>query len=146
MSWRSANFAAPSVLPQNFQGSQMAIDLRPAPSPSDSVHNSTINGLFVPQKELKATVAAATSAVARAAAPLSGNTALTAGEAYEGSIQHLKAGFGFVLPKSGGANMFFFHSAVTNADFNELKVGDKVRYCHGKNDKGPCAVDIELLR
>jgi len=41
MSWRSANFAAPSVLPQNFQGSQMAIDLRPAPSPSDSVHNST---------------------------------------------------------------------------------------------------------
>ena len=50
------------------------------------------------------------------------------------------------MPSIGRANVFFFHAEVTNADFNELKEGDKVLYRHGKNDKGVCAVDIEVLR
>jgi cold shock CspA family protein len=97
-----------------------------------------INGLFVPQKERKATVAAATSAVARVATAFPGSPASTAGDAHEGSIQHLKEGFGFVLPKGGGSNIFFFHAAVTNADFNELKVGDKVPYCRKERQRAMC--------
>jgi cold shock CspA family protein len=42
--------------------------------------------------------------------------------------------------------MFFFHAEVTNADFNELHEGDKVRYRHGKNDRGLCAIDMDVLR
>jgi cold shock CspA family protein len=104
-----------------------------------------VSGLFVPPKELKAAVAAATSAVTGIPTPPSASNAQAAGEFHEGSIQFLKEGFGFVLPKGGVSNIFFFHAAVTNADFNELKIGDKVRYRHGKNEKGLCAVDIEVL-
>ena len=42
--------------------------------------------------------------------------------------------------------MFFFHSEVTNRDFSELKEGERVRYRLGKNEKGECAVGIEVLK
>ena len=64
---------------------------------------------------------------------------------HNGVIQSLKEGYGFISPSTGGINIFFFYAEVTNADFNELKVGDKVRYRHGKNDRGLCAVDVETL-
>ena len=57
----------------------------------------------------------------------------------------LKEGFGFIQPNGGGSNVFFFHSAVTNADFNDLRVGGKVRYALGQNAKGVCAVRIEVV-
>jgi cold shock CspA family protein len=102
-----------------------------------------VNGLFIPQKELRAVVAAATVA----APSLSSATPSPAGPAsadlYSGTIQALKAGFGFIRPGIGGANVFFFHAEVTNLDFSELHEGDKVRYKHGRN---VCAVDIEVLK
>ncbi len=62
----------------------------------------------------------------------------------DGMIKLLKEGYGFIVPGGGGPDVFFFHLQVTNADFNELAVGDKVRYSLGRNERGPCAVDIEV--
>jgi cold shock CspA family protein len=105
-----------------------------------------VNGMFIPQKELRAVVAAATVA----APSLSSATPTAAGPAsvdsYGGTIQSLKAGFGFIRPTAGGADVFFFHAEVTNVDFSELHEGDKVRYRHGRNERGTCAVDIEVMK
>ncbi len=62
-----------------------------------------------------------------------------------GKIQALREGFGFITPSDGSNNLFFFHASVLNADFNELRVGDDVTYKIGNNDKGPCAVEVELV-
>lgn len=62
----------------------------------------------------------------------------------QGKIQALREGFGFITPNDGSGNLFFFHASVLNADFNELRVGDEVVYKIGNNDKGPCAVDVEI--
>lgn len=97
-----------------------------------------INGLFVPHKELKAaaTVVASTGAL-QAESPTK--------DFMEGTIYSLKEGFGFIKPSTGGGTTFFFHAEVTNRDFSDLKEGDKVRYHMGKNDKGPCAVSVEVI-
>jgi cold shock CspA family protein len=106
-----------------------------------------VNGLFIPRKELRAVVAAATvpaPSVSSAAPTASAGAASV--DVYDGTIQNIKPGFGFIRPAAGEATVFFFHSEVTNLDFSELHEGDKVRYKHGRNDKGVCAVDIEVLR
>ena len=110
-----------------------------------------VNGLFIPPKELRAAVAAATVAAPNPAPSVS-STAPTPSpgaasvDVYDGTIQNIKSGFGFIRPAAGGANVFFFYAEVTNLDFSELQEGDKVRYKHGRNDRGVCAVDIEVLR
>jgi cold shock CspA family protein len=62
-----------------------------------------------------------------------------------GKIQALREGFGFITPNDGSGNLFFFHASVLNADFNELRVGDEVNYKIGNNDKGVCAIDVEIV-
>jgi cold shock CspA family protein len=104
-------------------------------------NDSLIGNLFVPHKELKAAVAAT-----GVPSSLSGNEAVPQEDLLEGKIHTLRGGFGFIAPGAGGPNMFFFHASITNADFNELHEGDRVRYRLGKNDKGSCAVDVEVLR
>ena len=47
---------------------------------------------------------------------------------------------GFITPTSGGANIFFHFTALTNADFNDLRVGGPSQL--GRNDRGPCAVQV----
>lgn len=42
-------------------------------------------------------------------------------------------------------NVFSFHAELQNTDFNDLKVGDRVRYKLGQNAKGNCAVNIEVV-
>jgi CspA family cold shock protein len=65
-------------------------------------------------------------------------------ESAYGKIHSLKDGFGFIRPTAGGATIFFYYLEVQNADFNDLKVGDKVHYKMGENQRGPCAIEIEL--
>lgn len=98
-----------------------------------------VNALFVPQKDLRRppTVPIA-QALATAVQPVPGSN--------DGVIQSLKSGFGFIAPSSGGPNLFFFHAEVINTDFNDLRVGDSVKYAIGRNDKGPCAVDIYVVK
>ena len=101
-------------------------------------NDSVINGLFVPKSEevgVKELIAAETAAV----------TVQSDGEIHCGYIQNLKEGFGFITPDEGGANLFFFHTAVLNADFAELKIGDEVEYEMGSNDKGACAVQVKVV-
>jgi cold shock CspA family protein len=98
-----------------------------------------VNNLFVTHKELKAAAAAAqvSSPVVvteSAGAPSNGS------DLQIGAIKVLKEGYGFIRPDGGGQNIFFFHAEVTNSDFNDLVVGDKVGYALGSNDKGPCAI------
>lgn len=47
-------------------------------------------------------------------------------------------GFGFIRD-SGGTEYFFHQSAVRNADFLELREGDRVRFQPGEGQKGPRA-------
>jgi len=104
---------------------------------------SFINGIFMPSKELRDAVAARASA--SLAVPASASTALGAEEEHTGTIFSLKEGFGFISPASGSPNIFFHYSAVMNADFSELKTGDRVRYEHGQNEKGVCAIKIQVV-
>ena len=97
-------------------------------------NDSLVNNLFVPHKDLQVVPELRPATTAPTAVPA---------DTLEGKIHSLKEGFGFITPSSGGANVFFFHAEVQNADFNDLKVGGKVRYKIGNNEKGPCAVTIE---
>jgi cold shock CspA family protein len=67
------------------------------------------------------------------------------GPVITGWIQALKSGYGFIVPDQGGPNMFFFHEDVIDADFLDLKVGDRVQYVIGQNDRGACAKDVRRL-
>lgn len=49
-------------------------------------------------------------------------------------ILTLKNGFGFI--KSPPNNLFFHYSNMVDTDFNDLKVGDKVKYSIEKNQNG----------
>jgi cold shock CspA family protein len=110
--------------------------------------DALVNGLFVPRKEggsnpmiprPAALMAAAASCEKRDnGAPA---VAPSAGPSSSGWIQTLKSGYGFIVPDQGGPNMFFFHEDVSG-DFLELKVGDRVQYSIGQNDRGPCAKDV----
>jgi cold shock CspA family protein len=103
--------------------------------------DALINNLFVPQKELKAAVAAAAPAASSFASDGGTGIPITS-NAHTGKIYSLKEGYGFISPNDGGQTIFFFHAHVINRDFNELKPGDVVEYKHGSNDKGVCAVDV----
>jgi cold shock CspA family protein len=125
-----------------------------------------INGLFVPRKEtgsnplIPRPAALMASAVTDrrdagptdrrdggAAVPTAGASGipLVTGPGSNGWIQTLKSGYGFIVPDQGGPNMFFFHEDVIGSDFLELKVGDRVQYIIGQNDRGPCAKDVRRL-
>ena len=61
----------------------------------------------------------------------------------EGVIQSLKeGGFGFITPDEDMENIFFHFSEVKNRSFTELRIGDRVTYTLGRNDKGYCATHI----
>jgi cold shock CspA family protein len=94
-----------------------------------------INGLFVPRKDY-----AYASPIARPAA-----VATPPSNVETGSIQALKSGFGFIAPDRGGPNIFFFHQDILDADFLDLKSGDRVQFVLGQNDRGPCAKQVRRI-
>jgi cold shock CspA family protein len=106
--------------------------------------DAVVNNIFVPPKELKDAVAVAARESASLAVTGSASTAAGADDERKGTIYSLKEGFGFISPANGGPNIFFHYSAVLNADFSELKAGDQVRYEHGQNEKGVCAIKIQV--
>jgi cold shock CspA family protein len=89
-----------------------------------------INGLFLPPRESPPAPTAATAEV-------------SAGDLLEGRVQNLKDGYGFITPAGGGPNLFFFHDSMRGGDFNELALGDRVRFRLGANQRGACAIDVE---
>ncbi len=73
------------------------------------------------------------------------STAPGTGSVETGVIQSLKNGFGFIAPDRPGPNIFFFHLEVMEVDFLDLKVGDRVEYSIGMNDRGPCAKQVRRV-
>lgn len=55
-------------------------------------------------------------------------------ETYDSEIVSLKSGFGFI--KFPPNNLFFHHTDLIDADFNELREGDAVEFCIGLNSEG----------
>jgi cold shock CspA family protein len=99
-----------------------------------------VNGLFVPRKEFNSGVM-----IPRPPGLASSAAAPAAGGNGTGWIQTLKNGYGFIVPDQGGPNMFFFHEDVLDTDFLDLKIGDRVQYSIGQNDRGPCAKEVRRL-
>jgi len=59
-----------------------------------------------------------------------------------GIIAYLKDGYGFISPEDGGEDIYFYHTELLNADYPSLRVDMKVEFEPGRNDRGPCALDI----
>jgi cold shock CspA family protein len=74
-----------------------------------------------------------------------GNGVIIDADPAQGRIQNLKDGYGFITPDNGGTNLFFFWADVADIDFNELRIGDRVEYILGMNEKGPIARQIYLM-
>ena len=70
----------------------------------------------------------------------------TPGEISTGTLWTLKNGYGFIAPEKGGPNMFFFHGDVVEVDFLDLRLGEKVQFVIGQNDRGLCAKEVRPLR
>jgi len=60
-----------------------------------------------------------------------------------GIIFSLKDGYGFIKPDSGGATVFFHHSVIRHAGFDDLKQEDRVSFQIAYSEKGPSAVHVE---
>jgi cold shock CspA family protein/uncharacterized LabA/DUF88 family protein len=65
------------------------------------------------------------------------------GAVHVSEIQNLKSGYGFI--NFDPANLFFHYSSLENVDFNDLQVGDRVKFTLGTNDRGDAiAQHVEL--
>jgi cold shock CspA family protein/uncharacterized LabA/DUF88 family protein len=73
------------------------------------------------------------------------NITLESDEDFNGTIQAIKDGYGFIRPDNNTPNIFFYYGELEDADFNDLKMGDSVKYKLGKNDRGYCALQIRLV-
>lgn len=64
----------------------------------------------------------------------------------EGTIARLTdKGFGFIKPDDGSKDLFFHSNDLTNAQFNDLREGDKVSFSISSGDKGPKATEIKKI-
>jgi cold shock protein len=54
-------------------------------------------------------------------------------------------GFGFVTPDEPGADLFVHHSGIAGDGYRSLSEGAKVSYDAEAGDKGPKAVNVQLL-
>tara|TARA_B100002051_G_C16216586_1_gene383727 strand:- start:225 stop:422 length:198 start_codon:yes stop_codon:yes gene_type:complete len=51
-------------------------------------------------------------------------------------------GYGFITPDDGGKDLFVHMSCITNGTLND---GIKVKFSVASSDKGPQAVDVEVV-
>lgn len=54
-------------------------------------------------------------------------------------------GFGFLTPDDAGKDLFVHHSSITGDGFKSLAEGAKVSFDTEASDKGPRAVNVQLL-
>lgn len=63
-----------------------------------------------------------------------------------GTIKSLnERGFGFIAAEGQEKDLFFHSSALVDAQFNDLKVGDMVSFETEASDKGPRAVNVKRM-
>jgi CspA family cold shock protein len=67
-----------------------------------------------------------------------------------GTIKSLRdRGFGFISPETGGEDLFFHHSAVTDGGFEMMQEGEKVSFDKERDPRDSSrerAVRVEVLR
>ena len=65
----------------------------------------------------------------------------------EGIIKKLnEKGFGFITPEGEDKDVFFHRSDLVDVEFNNLQEGDKVTFDQGDSEKGPKAVNVQLVQ
>jgi CspA family cold shock protein len=63
----------------------------------------------------------------------------------EGTIARLTdRGFGFIAQEGEEKDLFFHATELVDADFNDLKEGDKVTFEVSDGPKGPNATNVKL--
>ena len=61
-----------------------------------------------------------------------------------GKIKKLVTDRGFGFIEGGGDDLFFHHSEIRGAAFEELREGLAVEYEIGQGRKGPCATSVKV--
>lgn len=106
-------------------------------------NDTLVKNLFLPRQEPRDDMRSAQRP--DATAPLPHPVPAGPGEAHEGSVQNLKEGYGFISPATGGPNIFFPYSAVSDGwTPADLWIGAPVVYEVGRNNQGPCAERVRL--
>ena len=54
-------------------------------------------------------------------------------------------GFGFITPDESGKDLFVHHTAINSDGYRSLAEGAKVSYEAEAGDKGPKAVNVNLI-
>lgn len=104
-----------------------------------------INGLFVKKSSINKPIDDDDDApISESAQSNPKNITLESDEDFTGAIQAIKDGYGFIRPDNNTPNIFFYYGELEDADFNDLKIGDRVKYKLGRNDRGLCALQIRL--
>ncbi len=62
-----------------------------------------------------------------------------------GTVVQLKSGYGFITPDKGDRDFFFLWEDLENCSFDELRIGEKVEFEIGTNDRGECARKVVWL-
>ena len=66
-------------------------------------------------------------------------------EMTEGTIKRLTdRGFGFI-DAGGSKDLFFHHSSLEVASYEELQEGQRVSFTEGRGEKGPHAEHVKLV-
>lgn len=64
----------------------------------------------------------------------------------EGIIKKLnEKGFGFITPTGESKDIFFHSNDLVDADFNQLQEGQAVSFDKESSEKGPKAVNVQLI-
>ena len=65
----------------------------------------------------------------------------------EGTIARIhEKGFGFISQVGVDKDLFFHMNELKNVKIEELREGDKVSFEIGSSEKGPCAINVSLIR
>ena len=54
-------------------------------------------------------------------------------------------GYGFIAPDGGGKDLFVHYTSVAGAGFRTLREGAKVTFEAREGQKGPEAIDVEMV-
>ena len=54
-------------------------------------------------------------------------------------------GFGFITPDQSGKDLFVHHTGIQSDGFRSLTEGAKVQYEEEQSDKGPRAVNVQVI-